>query len=292
VNVKRPNTGRIAEITKQAAEIAKGVPENLQEAAFNRAFEALSETGGAPTQRKRPEGNTQRRRARGRKPAITAKDDSANAADVLVTGLNRTAHPEITGASVNLDRALHILRVAERDFQIDGLTATQIAKVLTEKFRHSTSHQAIRQALNAAGNYVDYVPQASGGAIYRLMALGEKYLDAGGAAGTSDSKAERSRRTKPRRRTPSKPKPAKEPDGSSSRKRFAQGPKPMVEELIGEDFFASPKTISDIKNRLRDKKGVSFKAGDLSPTLVRLLRHKSLDRERNDSNQFEYSVPA
>jgi hypothetical protein len=35
-----------------------------------------------------------------------------------------------------------------------------------------------------------------------------------------------------------------------------------------------------------------LKATDLSPTLVRLLREKKLDRERNEDNQYEYSVPA
>jgi hypothetical protein len=66
----------------------------------------------------------------------------------------------------------------------------------------------------------------------------------------------------------------------------------MIEELIDGGFFASPKAISDIQRQLRNKRGVTFKATDLSPALVRLLRQKSLDRERNDSNQFEYSVPS
>ncbi len=56
--------------------------------------------------------------------------------------------------------------------------------------------------------------------------------------------------------------------------------------------FAKPKDIGEIQERLRHKKGVQLKATDLSPTLVRLLRQNKLDRERNESNQYEYAVPS
>jgi hypothetical protein len=283
---------RVAEITKQAAEIAKGLPENLQEAAFNRAFDALSESSTASALDV-PSGAGRRagEKPHGRERAPAPSEESRNTVDVLVAKINRTAHPEITGASIGLDRALHLLRVAHRDHGIDGLTAIQIAKVLTEKFRHPTTHQAIRQALNGAGNYVDYVPQTSGAAIYRLMGPGEKYLEAGGAKGEDGSEGEGTKR-KLRRRASKKPKPSSKGDGQPSRKRSGRGPKPMIEELIKEGFFESPRAISEIQQQLRDKRGVTFKVTDLSPTLVRLLRQKSLDRERNDSNQFEYSVPS
>jgi hypothetical protein len=283
---------RISKIAKQAAEIAKDLPENLQEAAFNRAFDALSQSSAEPALGGQPGGKRRRGEGRARTAAPAAKPASSDPAEVLIAELNRTAHPEIMNASRNLDRALHLLRIAERDFGIKGLTAMQMAKVLTEKFRHATSHQAIRQALNTAGNYTDYVPQAGGATVYRLMAPGERYLDHGESSVKKDARTPRSAAPKPRRRSARKPKQTKEGNRTAGRKRAGQGPKPMIEELIKEGFFKSPKGISDIKQRLRDKKGVAFKATDLSPTLVRLLRQNALDRERNDSNQFEYSVPA
>ncbi|HEV2974189.1 MAG TPA: hypothetical protein VGX69_04245 [Solirubrobacteraceae bacterium] len=286
------NADRVAEISKQAAEIAKSLPENLQEAAFNRAFDALSESGAAPVRGASPRTvKAPSARARGRKAPPAPTEESKNAVDVLVAKINRTAHPEVNEASIGLDRALHLLRLAHTDHGIDGLTAIQIAKVLTEKFRHPTTHQAIRQALNGAGNYVDYVPQTTGAAIYRLMGPGEKYLDAGGANAEGGRKTEGAK-PKPRRRASKKPKRSSKGENAPSRKRSGKGPKSMIEELIDEDFFKSPKAISDIQQQLRNKRGVSFKATDLSPALVRLLRQKSLDRERNDSNQFEYSVPS
>lgn len=290
----------VAEITKQAAEIAKGVPANLQEAAFNRAFDALSQGDAQSTSAKgKPaRGNRSSRKPPSRKAVLPRDDDSQDAADVLIGGLNRTAHPEITGASLGLDRALGLLRVAEQEYDIDGMSAVQIAKVLTDKFRLRTTHQGIRQALNAAGDFVDFVPQSSGAAIYRLMDAGEKYLDGGGARATNSDVGATKRKARRAAKTPRKPKKtkktsssAKTQDASGRKRSIGKGPKPMVEALIKEGFFDSPKVIGDIQEQLRAKKGAVFKAGDLSPTLVRLLREKALDRDRNDSNQFEYSVP-
>jgi hypothetical protein len=289
-----PDAGRVAEVTKQAAEIAKGLPENLQEAAFNRAFDALSESGAAPARAAHPRADKPASaKARARKASPAPAEQSKDAVDVLVAKTNRTEHPEVNEASIGLDRALHLLRIAHTDHGIDGLSAIQIAKVLTEKFRHPTTHQAIRQALNGAGNYVDYVPQTTGAAIYRLMGPGEKYLDAGGANIHGGPKVEGTKpKPKRRRGTTKKPNRSSKGEDAPSRKRSGKGPKSMIEELIDGGFFASPKGISDIQQQLRNKRGVTFKATDLSPALVRLLRQKSLDRERNDSNQFEYSVPS
>ena len=54
----------------------------------------------------------------------------------------------------------------------------------------------------------------------------------------------------------------------------------------------APGFVKRIGEVVDTRRGVTFKATDLSPALVRLLRQKSLDRERNDSNQFEYCVPS
>ena len=297
MDAKSPNTGRIAEITKQAAEIAAAVPEHLQEAAFNRAFDALSESGGPQELVRRREPSTGGRRGKRARASTKPEPDdgSSDPTSVLISSLSRTDHPEIMGAARSLDRALHLLRVADRDYGIDGLTASQIAKVLTDKFRHRITRQAMGKALDGAGSgYVDFSPQAKGAAIYRLMAPGEKYLDdlAEGRA-TPQEKTGASSASKPKRRArraPTKQAAAKTAENVPSRKRSGRSPKGLVEELIAEGFFASPKTIGDIQEQLRHKKGIQLKVTDLSPALVRLLRQKSLDRERNESNQYEYCV--
>ncbi len=294
VAAQSPNTSRIAEITKQAAEIAANVPEHLQEAAFNRAFDALSESKGPQRPVRMRELSIGGRG--GKRARVSTKsepdDGSSDPTSVLINSLSRTDHPEITGAARSLDRALYLLRIAERNHGIDGLTASQIAKVLTDKFRHRVTRQSIGQALNGAGNLVDFVPQTTGAAVYRLMAPGETYLDGlaeGGADAEGKTGGASATKPKPRpRRAPTKQKAAKATKDTLGRKRPGRSPKRLVEELISEGFFAGPRTISDIQEQLRHKKGIQLKPGDLSPTLVRLLRQKSLDRERNEGNQYEY----
>ncbi|HEX3432555.1 MAG TPA: hypothetical protein VHT25_00665 [Solirubrobacteraceae bacterium] len=296
------DAARIAEVAKQASEIAAVVPEHLQEAAFNRAFDELSggkSSVGAPKSSKATKGRS------GRAPEN--RDGDVDPVAVLVASLSRTDHPEITDVARSLDRALHLLRVANRDFGIDGLGASQIAKVLNDKFRQPIKPQTLGEALNGAGRFVDRIPQPDGSVIFRLMDPGEKHLDAlaasheqpgatrqrkGKQEQRSPKKAARQVAKRPARRPSKNPSVAPKSEPSSRKRRAGQGPKSLVEDLIREDFFTEPKTIGEIQGRLRHKKSVKLKATDLSPALVRLLRENSLDRERNDSKQYEYVVPA
>jgi hypothetical protein len=286
----------LARITKQAAEIAALVPEHLQEAAFNRAFDQLSGghsemSGTQPSRRGRQTRSKPNSSTVPPQPSTGGSDDPAV---VLTSSLNRTDHPEVGKASRALDRALYILRIAEANYGIDGMTAPQIAKVLTDKFRQRVTRQAINQALDAAGDYVDRTPTKRG-VVYRLMQPAEDYLDAGGAdtrGQTTSPKSSRRAVAKPRAQTKAKNETGSTSTGAATRKRSGRGPKAMIEELISEGFFNEPQAIAGIQDRLRHKKGVQFKPTDLSPALVRLLRQNKLDRERNESNQYEYSVPS
>src|SRR5690349_8569092 len=141
-----PSPDELKDAFKRAAEIAGVVPEAMQEAAFHRALDRIlgsEESSGAPSKVSRQ---------RADKPA---GKDAADHAQELISGVNRTAYPEVASASKVLDRALAVLRLATRDFEIDGLTAPEIAKVLTEKFRLRTSRQAVTQALAGAHTMVD-----------------------------------------------------------------------------------------------------------------------------------------
>lgn len=290
---------RVRRITQQAAEIAAVVPENLQEAAFNRAFEQLL-AAGEPGQadsagQKRPQSSAARRRS-----SSTPSDERLDGEDPvahLMSNLSRTDHPEIGRAPKALDRALHLLRIAERDHGIDGLSAPQLARLLTDKFRLRVTRQALSQALDGAGEYVDRVPTGKV-TVYRLMEPGERYLDAGGAAAeqADEPKTTPRRRTTRRGGTNAAATAPKSPEAASAkataRRRSSRGPKTLVEELIGDGYFGQPRTIGDIQDRLRHKKGTTLRASDLSPTLVRLLRERKLDRERNEGGQYEYRVPS
>lgn len=276
---------------KRAAEIAAVVPESMQEAAFHRALDRIL---GVPVEEaKAPKGSTRRRSP----PATTspAEAESDDAAARLIEEINRTAYPEIASASRVLDRALALLRLASRDFKIDGLTAPEIAKVLTEKFRQRTTRQAVTQALSAAHTLVD-TGRRGRTTVYRIMQPGEDYLDAGGSQSQQTERragpARRGRRRQAKSRsagtsrTKTETKTTATPRARGARRR---GPKTVVGELIDEGFFSDPRTMAETQEQLRHKKGMRFTLQDLSPTFVRLLREGRLDRDRNDSGQYEYS---
>jgi hypothetical protein len=289
----------IAEITRRAVEISRVAPAHLQEAAFNRAFEALSKEGdGSPRPTKRRAGGSARRGRNSNASPSTGADDPAG---VLIASLNRTDHPGITEAPRVLERALHLLQVAERDHEIPGLSAPQIAKVLTDKFRLSVTRQAVSYALDNAGRLVDRTPQAGASVLYRIMDPGEKHLKSPGDAGKATGRKGSGRKPAKTKSRATKSQPAGKgsPEADTTghskapRKRSGRGPKGLIEELVDDGFFSSPKLIGDIQEQLRHKKGVQMKPTDLSPALVRLLRQGTLDRDRNkDNKQYEYRTIA
>lgn len=67
-------------------------------------------------------------------------------------------------------------------------------------------------------------------------------------------------------------------------KRKAQGPMYYIRELIKEGFFEKERTVNDIRDSLRQKKGIIYKSKDVSATVLRLLRNEELDRKQKDEN--------
>jgi hypothetical protein len=314
----------------RAAEIAAGVPEAMQDAAFNRALDQILGVDSTPLL---VEGGG-RQSAKTRTPRRKAAEKQSSAVDEspatgLISQIDRTAYPEIFQAATVLDRALRLLRLAEEDFDVEFLSAPEIAQVLREKFRLPTTHQAVRQALATTPQYVDtqQVRRGSRGRsvlAYRIMSPGTNFLDAGGTSVEPESTRPTRRRNSGGKRRPVSTKrkagakrnlgatrrkvadrrqPTGEASGSSSGQtrsarssspsptRTRRGPKTALGELIVEGFFDEPRTIGDAKDRLRHKKGLTFTLQDLSPSLVRLLREGSLDREQNEAGQYEYRRP-
>ena len=162
----------VRSLLAEAAEIVAGLPDDLRLSAFDKAVQMLS--GGAE-QANQSRSSRQRRRSGGPKKAGGEVDDGGDVVDRLIQGIDRTAHPEVGKEERVLERSLHVLRIARDEFEIDGLTAPQIAKVLTGKFRLRTSRQAVAGAFKTNSNLVDDAPKGRN-RIYRLMASGEEYL--------------------------------------------------------------------------------------------------------------------
>lgn len=275
------NDEELQELLRRAGEMSKAVPEALQEAAFNRAVDLLTANLNSPPLGVKRLGETGTQMTRER--SATGQGKSA---EYLLTHLDRTSFPEISSAARVLDRSLHLLRVARDSFEIDGLGAPEIARILTEKFRLRASRQAVQQALDAARNYVDKVT-ANGRAVYRIMRPGETYLE---SLDTATERGERSdtitRNANPR------PKATKKSTASKAKKKSASGSRPgpraTLNGLLQGGYFDSVRRIGEIQQYLADSRGHSYKLSELSPTLVRMIRDDALERNRADDGQYEY----
>jgi hypothetical protein len=158
----------LKELFKKAADIASEVPENMQQIAFTRALDLF--LGKAP--------EAKAKTGRKRSAAVGKSKEKTEDASVelILQKLDRTKYPIMDELSDVLDRSLYVLRIAKDELNIDGFIASQIAKILTDKFRLPTSRQAVYARLSTAIKIVDSKP-AGNATLFRIMQPGEKYLD-------------------------------------------------------------------------------------------------------------------
>lgn len=104
---------------------------------------------------------------------------------------------------------------------------------------------------------------------------------AGGSAATPAPVAN-SARVGRRRRSVAKPS-----TGARSYKKKT-GPRARVEKLIADGFFKGRKTLTDVRDELR-RGGHVYKATDLSPTMIRLVRDEQLRRVKGESGRWAYA---
>ena len=287
------------ELFKEAAKIAAVVPESMQEAAFHRALDLLTGNGQTPAKPTATSRRTSKKQSSGGGgDAGTPENDRV----ARVTAISRGDAPEVDQETTVQGRSIALLVAASREAEVDGLTAPEIAKILTEKFRHRTTRQAVQQAMDNSGNMVDRRKSGNSAAVYRVMKAGEDWLVKPADQRTVASSGARSRRRPSAKKTAASP-PAKTASAkktSSSAKKTASaarpssagrktGPKAVLEDLINEGYFSEPRGMADIKHHIRDEKAMSFNGGDLSPTLIRLLREGKLKRSKTEK-QYVYTA--
>ena len=286
--------GDLKRLFKEAAEIAKSVPKELREAAFNRALDALSVPGS-----KQPAVTTPQTQTSGTGADATPQDTEA----ILLRDLDRTRHPEIASAPGVLERALYVLRAAREDHQIDGLSAAQIANLLTEKFRIRTTNQAVRGALDSARDKVDR--NTSGRPVtYRIMNPGDQYLIAGDFGKVRRATSNRTRKATPKKTTKkgTKPKAAKKKRAKSravskkaaTAKKGSGAGRPgaggMLRDLAASGFFSEPRSISEIQEHAQHNLAHTYGVNELSTPLRRAIHNGLLIRTRNADGQYSYSA--
>lgn len=290
-------TDDLKSVIAEALDLAKEAPDNLQEAVFNRAFDALRGADSPAPAANQPSRSTKPRRQM--TPPREAGNDGGSTTPVHQL-FDSTQHHEVIDATSMLDRCLWVIRIAKDEYGVDGLTPPEIVDVLTEAFRIPTVRQVVTPPLKAAAKYVKR-EQAGRSYRFRIMRAGEDYLDGGGAeAGTAKSSAPKpaTRRRPSGRKKAAAPaktadatKPAPKTAKSSGSARPAKGrpgPSVAIADLISEGFFSTPRDMGSIQEQLQHKRGHRYKPTDLSPALVRALRSGKLDRERNKSGRYEY----
>jgi hypothetical protein len=291
----------LKELFSQAAEIAKNVPESMQEAAFNRAVDLLTQ-GIPPSERK----DTRNQGERSRKTKKKTTEDFSAAHDnltVLLSSIDSTQHPGVVAASKVLDRALMVLQIALNDHGVDGLTPAQIAEILTGKFRVSTTKDAVKKALGRATSFVNRIPHGKG-YLYKIMGPDEAYLVGGTQPVTKNPsvKIQRKRRIRRNKGSEREEKTSEsqienslERDSAKNKRTSGRlsktGPKAAVKALIDSGYFSSPHTGPDIHDFLNKKRGLNFGIDQIRLVLLRLVRDGELERDENDAGNYEYKAP-
>jgi hypothetical protein len=277
----------LEELFKRAAQIAQVVPESMQEAAFHRALDALTGNDDRSAPKASPRQPPLRRGAE-------RKDEPA-AGDAVATlmSMERSRGPEIDDNEGSLAKGLALLQVARREFGIDGLTSQEIATVLTDKFRSRVTRQAINQAMDTAGRMVDRVKAGRRGSKIRIMKAGERWLELPAEERRSEGRSigQAGSRRGRRASTHTKREGVVAEDGplvKAEARRLSRSPKWAVESLIEAEWFATPRSLGDVRKELESRMAIRFKATDLSPALTRLLREKKLRRTKTEAGQYEY----
>jgi hypothetical protein len=299
----------LKELFKQASEIAQQVPPNMQEAAFNRALDLL--TGSSRQRLEEPAvqapAGTNRRPALGTKRRVASVAGSAGGGtdrmESLLRNIDSTQHPAVVSAPKVLDQALMVLQIALDEQSVDGLSPGDIARVLREKFRVAAAETAVRMALSRAPDLVDRVKDGAGYS-YRIMAPGSSYL-AGKSSGDNSARprgvARKAKKKGATTKPPSAPanggekrdvaaakkKPATAPTGGRGGSN-GLGPKAAVLALVGDGYFSSPRTASEVQGHLRTKRGYGIGIDQLRLAMLRLVRDQQLEREANANGEYEY----
>jgi hypothetical protein len=197
--------------------------------------------------------------------------------------------------------------LAHQDHDVDGLTAGEIATILSRKFRLPAKANSVLKALERETNTVDVRSGSGASRVFHIMAPGDSYLErlrAGdedvrkgrrGPARTTSKKAGGGKKndaakSEPTGKTASGKKTAT-PKGKATGKKAAgrPGPKAAIGQLLNAGFFRSARTISEIQAELQHRRGHSYSVQELSPALVRSIRDETLSRERNSEGQYGYS---
>lgn len=242
-------------IFREAAEIARAVPPEFRQTAFDKAVDMLQ-------QQQRDQRET----------------------DLAETG--RATRVNVTGFSAPdaiLDKYVEALAFAAKRLGVEAVSADQIAEIMNDRFGMPTPATVVASALTGAGMMVR-TARVGGKTLYRLATPAKRppaysgperrhTPGAGSAAGAPE---------KPSRRaaSPASVKPKKR------RKTVSDNPADILNDLVTLGFFRTAKTTADVLLYL-EKQGLELTTRQIAPILFRLMQAGLLGRNRSGSS-YEY----
>ena len=80
----------------------------------------------------------------------------------------------------------------------------------------------------------------------------------------------------------------RKPGVTPALRKQSAGPKPAIERLRAEGFFATPRTVDELSGAIKDSRGHAFESRMLSTALLRMLRAGVLERSRTSEGDYAY----
>lgn len=255
---------KIRKIFKEAAEIAKGMPQGLQESAFNRALDVLL-------------GNGRPNRAQD-----GAGDDNGEA-EVRGRLLG------IPGAGMLLDTSVAAFNLAANRLGISEIDADELADVIEDTLGPHVRQSVVGRAFEGSGNVVD-TARSGASAVFRAF----------GGASNSDDDDDDDDEDAPKPRSAAK-KGAARGKKSAAKKKSAPKKKPKADtkrtaargvagtviNLVTKGFFTSARTATQVVFYL-NRKGIEITVRELTPILMRLIQDGLLSRSRGAGGEYVY----
>jgi hypothetical protein len=113
-------------------------------------------------------------------------------------------------------------------------------------------------------------------------------LISGGAAAANPPEPEAQRSPPPKKRAAKKSTGKANGEGGSGKSSARKSPKTAIEDLVGENYFAQRRNISEVTEYLKVNRALNFSNGALQMALNRLVQNKQMQRGKNAESQFEY----
>lgn len=248
---------------RDAADIARSVPAEFRQAAFDKAVDLLAQQGNGAAN-----GSTDDRETR-----------------VHLTGLS--------APDALIDRSVEALAYAANRLGLEVVTADQLAAILNERFGVPAPASLVAAALGSAGAVVRTVQRGSQ-TLYRVVS--EPAVDDSSDPDEVDSTPHRRATDRPRPKTSAKPAAKAAPKAAPAKKgpakkkpsaKISSNPADIINDLVALGFFATARTTTDVLLYL-EKQGLQLTTRQIAPLLLSLMRSGLLNRGRANGGRYNY----